>query len=475
MNYKIISIHLITALFLVGCGGTSINENSNQDTIEPPTEPLTELPIEYISTNDPLITQQWSIFKDEEFYRLNNINADAHINALNSIKTLSGKGIKVAIIDNGFEIHHPELSSKIISTNNFNNGSDDIDNVANKNYHGTAVTGIIASSANSVGIRGIAPNVELILIQMPEYLTDSTTIEMFDKAVELGADIINCSWGTGNVSDAVRERLNVLSSNTPEGGRDGKGVLIVFASGNDDSLMNNDESSVEGVIAVGATSSDNLRTSYSSYGPELDIMAPGGQYLGITTLDLLGEEGSSSDGYIRYDELKDGMEKAFVGTSASAPIISGVLALALEKDTHLTVEEMKKLLKLSTDKISLNIPYLYDIEITNKTNPVFSGILGSSSNTEFELHIFNQNNNSLGVYPISFNGNNTWTSTVTDALEEGEYKAVLMGENIVFATDSSFIVDFSVENTISKEYSKNDFYGYGKINLNLLISNIEEN
>jgi len=469
-----IYVFLLSVFLLIGCG---VDEDDNgavfddNITVTPSPSPTVEPP--FLNTgDDTLLLEQWSIFKDEDFYRLNGVDEDAHIHARNSLNTFSGKGIKVAVIDNGFEIHHPELSSKIISTYNFKNDTKDIDIIADKVSHGTAVTGIIAASANDIGIRGIAPDVELILLEMPDFLTDSNTIEMFDKAVALGADVINCSWGTGNVSDAVREHLNNLASNTSEGGRDGKGVLIVFASGNDNSLMGNDESSVEGVFGVGATSSENLRTSYSDYGPDLDIVAPGGEFLGISTLDLLGNPGSSDDEYIRYNEVKDGQLAGFVGTSASAPILSGVLALALEKNPNLTADDLKELLKVGVEKTSRNIPYMIDIELTNKSNPIFRGTLGTESNSEFDLEIRTINGSFIGRYSISFEGDGTWSSTVTDNLGNGEYKARLLGQNITYATDSSFIVKLFAQDEISNGYSRNDFYGYGKVNVDLLLENI---
>lgn len=462
------SIYLFTLVFLIGCGSGS--DSTPSDAIVESNEE--NIIVENILLDDPMLNEQWSIYKNDEFYRLNDIDSEAHIHAKNTLPILSGKRIKIAVIDDGFDINHPEIKSKIIHTYNAKNGTNVLSSDENTIPHGTAVTGIIAASANSIGIRGIAPNVELILIEMPKTLTDSNTIEMFNKAVELGADIINCSWGTEDVSQAIRNRLDTLTSNTPEGGRDGKGVLIVFAAGNNNSLIGNDESSVEGIISVGATSSANLRAQYSSYGPELDIMAPGGEYLGITTLDLLGAKGYSEDEYIRYNEFIDGEASSFVGTSASAPIISAILAMVLEKNSTLTSVEIKKILKSSVDKISLNIPYINDLVTSNNSMPTFTGTFGSSSNSEFKLEILTSNDIFLGSYEIVFLGNNRWSSTISDPLKEGEYKARLINENIIFATDLSFIINFSSYEEININDSRNDFYGYGKINVDLLIENI---
>lgn len=70
--------------------------------------------------------------------------------------------------------------------------------------------------------------------------------------------------------------------------------MIVFAVGNDNREMGNDESAIAEVISVGATDKMNVRAWYSNYGKNLDLLAPGGDYdFGITTLDPSGEKGIS--------------------------------------------------------------------------------------------------------------------------------------------------------------------------------------
>lgn len=311
----------------------------------------TELNIEvgdYLS--EPLIYQQWSIIKDDDFYMENEIDDDAHIHPDNIYAVYTGSGIKIAIIDNGFDVTHEDLDGSIINTYDLETGTTDVSHNESDENHGTAVSGIVAARLNSIGIKGVASNADLILIKYKDaQMSDSDFIELFNKAEEFGADIINCSWGTGFVSDAVREKIEDLAIN----GRDGKGISIVFSSGNDNQDMRNDEANIEEVISVGATDKDNLRTYYSDYGRNLDIVSPGGYYLGITTLDASGSNGTSNydDNYLLFDD-----ENGFTGTSASAPIVSGVIALMLEKDPDLTRVEIENLLKDNADKIG-NVPY----------------------------------------------------------------------------------------------------------------------
>jgi len=296
--------------------------------------------------NEPYGYTQWGLHYDKYFYENNYINKDAHIHGDEVYQNYTGNGVKIAIIDDGFDTEHYELEGRVVKTINYTDEyiNTDVSHTYSDDYHGTAVAGIIASNSNGYGIRGVAPNTQLILIKMKESSSDSETIDMFRKAVEAGADIINCSWGTDDVSQSVKDYINCISTN----GRDKKGVIVVFASGNTAKNMGNDESAISGVIGVGATNEYNQISSYSNYGKDLDVVAPGGsEYgLGITTLDPMGYDGLMANEYNGYDNYY-----SFIGTSAAAPIVSGALALVLEKYPDITREEVQYLLKTTSDKI----------------------------------------------------------------------------------------------------------------------------
>jgi len=452
-------LYLIVFIIFTGC-----NSSSNTFFDDNITSDIT----------DPLFYQQWSIEYNSTFYSQNDIDQDAHIHCQNSLNNFSGKGVRIAIIDDGFDINHPEIRNNIIATiaiDDNGNISNDVSHSTSSSYHGTAVSGIIAAEHNTIGIRGIASNAQLILIKMPQNFTDSIEIELFKQAVKYGADIISCSWGTNDVSDTVKDYIEDISSTA----RDGKGVIIVFASGNDDTLMKNDESAIPTVLGVGATSRDNLRTSYSNYGKDLDLVAPGGYDVGIATIDPLGSYGISNDDYNRYDEYNNGKPVSFIGTSASAPIVSGTLALALEKKSTLTRSEIFELLKYSTDTIGENTPYIDDMISSKSQTPTITGLLGSSGNSNIKIKLISQSSSTVyGPYALSYiDGNNHFTSNVTDTLPEGNYtiKIVDTDDTFVYATLENFIIDTNGETKTNSSIRKSDFYGYGKINVDKLLSN----
>ncbi len=444
--------YLLLTSFFLGCGSSN-ESDTNETTIAPPL------------FSGTLFEEQWSINHNSEFYAKNSIDENAHINVGSILNTYSGKGIKLAVIDDGFDVNHPEIKDKIIRTINVTTSevNTDVSHTLAYDYHGTAVAGIIASSKDSVGVDGIAPDIELILIKMPEDLSDSIVVELFKQAVDAGAQVINCSWGTGDVSDVVKDYINSLD------------VTIVFASGNSNHDMGNDESAIKNVIAVGATDKNNLRASYSDYGKELDIVAPGGNALGITTIDPVGDFGISIDGFNRYDEYEGGLPVSFIGTSAAAPIVSAAIALALEVRPRLSNQEIKELLKYSTNTIGNNTPYIDDMVTSSSLTPTITGLYGAIQNSEIKVQLLSHENSTIfGPYSVDSIGNNEWSSSVTDVLSEGNYsvKVISSDESIIWATDMMFEVNSSKNSLVDKSKRKSDYYGYGKVNLRKFIDNV---
>ena len=304
------------------------------------------------SSPEPYHYQQWYLEKNDSFYNNHYINKDASIHADNNLLFYSGKGVRIAVIDSNLDLKHEDLQGAILKTYDTKKNTSDISNPNDKNNHGTAVTGIIAARVNGKGITGIASKADIIFLKMyfdDDTMSDSDIIELFNKAEEYQADIINCSWGSnGEISDALKDRIIELAKN----GRNGKGTIIVFASGNDDKEIINNEASISEVISVGSTNKNNMLSYYSNYGKNLDIVAPGGEFLGITSLNHSRNKGIGDSVYTLYDDYK-----LFLGTSASAAIVSGVIAIMLEINPTLTRIQIDEILRKTSDKIG-NFPYV---------------------------------------------------------------------------------------------------------------------
>lgn len=459
MNYFLL---LCSLAFFLGCSKENSSATSYlEDDINNPI------------SNNPLYYQQWSINYDSTFYNTHGIDNDAHIHVGDILTRYNGRGVKVAIIDDGFDTEHPEINTKIIAKISVLpsgiSTSTDVSHTYSNDMHGTAVAGIIAASNNSIGLMGVASNVSLILIKIPmDRYSDAVGIKAFDVAEYWGADIITCSWGTGDVSDAMRSKIIDVATN----GRNGKGAIVLFASGNDDADIADDEASINEVLAVGATNKENLRTGYSNYGEALDIVAPGGEYLGITTIDPLGVDGASVDEYNRFDELRDGNDIAFAGTSAATPTVAASVALLLQKNPLLTRQEVFGILASKSDKIGLNVPYIDDIITTYSNGAIISGSFASSGMSDFQVQILQEPSQTLiGTYSIASLGAQRWEASITTSLEQGEYTARVVAQtntSTIYASDT-FSVNNSLAPSTDTSRQKNHFYGCGKINVDALM------
>lgn len=344
--YKLFNLLLISHFF-ISCGsGGSTNDSSK---IFYPDKSATNY-FEYA----------WSVNEniDSTFKKRFSIVKNANIELSSAWNISKGKGVKVAIIDEDFQVNHPEIKDKIIATYNAMDGSNIVSNIGTQKFsHGTAVAGMIASK-----YFGIAPQVELILINLDLSDKDengnitegkATFLEVnnaFEFALKQGAQIINCSWGSKYIHPAIKAKLEDLKR---------KNINLVFASGNEnlnlDQLGIFTEAELDSVIGVGSSTILNDVASYSNYGSNIDIIAPGGggksknkDLLGVISLDKTGTKGinTSSDKYLTNNYT-------FVsGTSFAAPKVSGVIALLLSINPNLSPDKIRQILISTSDKIA---------------------------------------------------------------------------------------------------------------------------
>lgn len=312
--------------------------------------------VEFASPNFNYSIELREVKIEDEFF----LDSDKawHFRVTNSDLALNlakGDGVRVGVYDNGVDIEHPELKSNYLFGYNFDIASDESSQLRgdSSEYHGTAVAGLISSAIDGVGTVGVAPNSYLIPMRDDvSKSSDITKLRAFEYAKNHEIDVLNCSWGTYDVSEAVAIAIEDLAKN----GRGGKGSLILFAVGNDggsDEIWARDESALESVIAVGAIDNNLKRATYSNYGEALDLVAPGGYFdiytgeaFGITSTDLVGESGISSGDYVTLENSIN-----LVGTSFATPIVSALIANIISINPDLTADEIKDILYLSAQKI----------------------------------------------------------------------------------------------------------------------------
>src|SRR4051794_25425182 len=159
---------------------------------------------------------------------------------------INGKGVKVAVIDTGVQLFHPDLAANISPTLRFNsaNGTNNVSPslLSGEGFHGTAVAGIIGAVANNgIGGAGVAPGVTIVPIKADDidpFGNNSFSEQSLENALlyalQHGVDITSNSLGpSGRVAVPVDATfLQILRDSVIEG-RNGLGMINVYASGND--------------------------------------------------------------------------------------------------------------------------------------------------------------------------------------------------------------------------------------------------
>jgi serine protease len=234
--------------------------------------------------------------------------------------TSTGVGAVVAVIDTGVQASHPDLGDRLLPGYDFvgddpDDRTDDDEDPRDGDGHGTHVTGIaVANADNGVGIAGVAPGAKVLPIRVlddnGEGFADDT-IKAIQYAIEKDVHVINLSlgdylplqsalFGDPAYADVLERAVQ-------------KGIVVVLAAGNN-GLPRCENPQVEGIVCVGAVDPRGQRSAFSSFGQDVDLMAPGGSALG----------GSSEDVLSTY---KGSAYASIAGTSQAAPHVAGVAAL----------------------------------------------------------------------------------------------------------------------------------------------------
>ena len=290
----------------------------------------------YSGVADPLVTAQWYL-------------EEAGIFELDGQYT--GAGITVGVVDDGIDTSHPDLQNNLDFSLAYdtqfdtNDGKPKYPNLIGLPHdnHGTLVAGIIAAEANNeTGIRGVAPDAELASTRV-RWSWDQMIQAL---SLQWQFDVSNNSWGaispfSDNFNSTSLTFGWVALRKGVEDGRDGLGTNFVFSAGNsagagDNTNYHNFQNARE-VITVGAANADGTMASFSTPGASVLVSSYG---VGMITTDRHQPgwgEARSSDYYGRFS-----------GTSASAPLVSGIVAMMLEANPNLGYRDVQKILAYST-------------------------------------------------------------------------------------------------------------------------------
>ncbi len=276
--------------------------------------------------------------------------------------TTGSSNIKVAVIDSGVNVTHPDLGTGL-------DGYGNVDQSLGWNYlaqnnsmtyigeHGTAVAGVIAAKTNNGSLRGISGiaggnrgrGVTIIPYCIGLDAPNSAYVDdAILDAVDKGARVINMSFGVGQNS-AITSAINyALSQN----------VVVVCASGNDNVYGVGQAvvypASLLDVVAVGNMGKNMNRYHDSNYGSALDVVAPGEDIMSTNV----------SGGYSPVG-----------GTSIAAPVVSGIVALMLSVNPNLSAENVNDIIKETAQRIP-TVESGRTIQYTPKVNGSWNNYMG---------------------------------------------------------------------------------------------------
>jgi len=215
-------------------------------------------------------------------------------------KEACGNDIKVAVLDTGASLKHPDLEGQILKAKDFTGSTS---GPYDTNGHGTHCSGIVAGNKNDSGVIGVAPGCKLLIGKVldDEGAGNSKGIsEGITWAADSGADIISMSFGSSSKDKAITAAIKYAYS---------KGCYLVSAAGNEGpgEGTTNYPANLQECISVAAVDRDSLAAKFSSRG-KVNIAAPG---VDITSC-------WPPKGYAKLS-----------GTSMATPFVAGVLALVL--------------------------------------------------------------------------------------------------------------------------------------------------
>ncbi|HNZ25186.1 MAG TPA: S8 family peptidase [Polyangiaceae bacterium] len=261
-------------------------------------EPVAKVHARWVP-NDPLFQEQWHIQR---------------VGAIQAWQVSTGRGVTVAVVDTGVacENHEAFTISSDLADTWCKTGFNFVDNhphATDDHGHGTHVAGTIAQSThNGIGGSGLAFHARLLPIKVLNAQGWGTTLAVADGvryAADAGAHVINLSLGGARASRILFDAIQYARS---------KGALVVAAAGNNGQFVEY-PAAFEGVVAVAATDSQDRLASFSSWGPEVDLAAPGENVLQQTICN---------GGKDRCE-----LFSKFSGTSMAAPHVSAAAALLM--------------------------------------------------------------------------------------------------------------------------------------------------
>jgi subtilisin family serine protease len=397
--------------------------------------------------NDPYFANQFTLNNTGQIFNDGHFGAaDADIDAPEAWALTAGGNVLVAVLDEGVSPNHPDLPNARqvrLNGSNFGDGDPNDPSPTGNMNHGNSCAGVIAATQNNnEGIAGLCTNCRIMPIRIFNAngtgIPSNRLVDAIDFARMNGAAIISNSWGFNsddpNLIPAIVSSIQTATTQ----GRGNLGCVVLFSAGNN--AVNNgfvhfpSNVNIPGVLTVGASDRDDLKSFYSPLGninsprnQVLDISAPSHRaypfQINGETFEAWSIDIPANAGYNPWPQFTAGTTESVVppaigeqlpnagvnfqsytgrfgGTSHSCPVVAGVAALMLSANPSLTQQQVFDILTNTADRVG---GYNY---VNNRSNELGFGRVNACSAV---IEAFRTGN--------SINGLNYFCSSSTFALQ----------------------------------------------------------
>lgn len=367
---------------------------------------------------DPMYVQQWHLhthFNDPDYDSRSCAMCE---DAWNLLDNYGSEEVVIAVSDDGCKMDHIDFDSaakfsdwgymraeELITSVDISANEDEMYHQGSN--HGTSCCGVMGAEIDAKLTVGAAPGCCLMPLQWESdglnlFVSDSKLITMLNYIADK-ADVMSNSWGGGPRSLWALLVINRIKELAQSGGRRGKGIVFLWAAGNENCLINytadqdvpydngclqrsdgslmwvgvsttrvfeNNLVGIPGVMHIAALASTAKRSHYSNYGPGISLCAPTNNSHEYCRMQLKGLGITTTTG------RSGGVTSSFGGTSSATPLVAGIAALTISANPNLTALEVTSILKKTASK-DLNFegylktpPTDYDTDTSWDVSPV---------------------------------------------------------------------------------------------------------
>lgn len=340
---------------------------------------------------DPEYGKQWHLHT-----QLNHLDFDVRSsslceNAWNLLGHYGSQEVVIAVSDDGCKLDHVDFNSgtkfagwgylrgeRLVKSNDID--ANPAEMYKSGSNHGTSCCGVIAGEVDAQLTVGAAPGCRLLPVQWESsgsslFISDSKLLTVLDYIADK-ADVMSNSWGGVPTSLWALPVINRIQALAQTGGRRGKGIVFLWAAGNENCLINhaanqevpyddglavqggslvwvgvnttrvfrNNLVGIPGLMHIAALASTAKRSHYSNYGPGILLCAPTNNVHEYRRMTVKGLGITTTTG------AGGGVTNSFGGTSSATPLVAGVSALTISANPGLSALEVVKILKQTASK-----------------------------------------------------------------------------------------------------------------------------